>query len=716
MDLWVCVPLIPGVSNLLLIFLVLRSDLRDTLHRVVSLFLLALAIWAFAVFGLRVSPTLEEALPWQRVALGVGPIGAVLYYHFTVLLTRTAAATAAKRLTVIGYFLVLLFLFLVPTDLLVEGNQMKFYGPAPILGEAFFVYITLLYFFVLLGVTNLWRAAKRSPSHQERNRAAYVIVGTICFLLGGLSDFLPVVGFGIYPLGMIGNLLFCLFVTIAIVRHQLLDIRIVIRRGLAYGIVSALIIGAYVGAIFLLTVLFGTQRVAPWANIAVMFVLAIALQPVLRRVQRIVDRLFYRERYDHLEALERFTRETQSVADLRGLSAALTNNVALAMQARDAYLLLASPQTDDFVLHSSASTGVPVQGSISAGSAFVTWMRRNEGYLRSTDLDILPEFRGLRGSEKGFLEELGGQIYMPLKTTGGLTGILVLTPKLSGEPYSSEDMALLWTLTRQAAMTIENARLYAEEKERAAALRTLERMKSEFLVAASHQLKTPLTSVRVAADMLMEQEEKEPSASRRPMIQTLGLGVDSLQKLVSEVLDFAKMQTATLEIHREASDITHLLRDVAVLMGPTLQRKKQQLELELPESLPLAMTDRQRLEQVYVNLLENASKFTPKGGRITVRAYANGEDAVTVEVQDTGPGVPESEQERIFEPYYQVSDPSRYYVGSGLGLAIAKSLVELHGGKIWLKSKVGEGSTFSFSIPLVKVAEVREYDGATFHS
>ena len=425
MSLWVCIPLIPGVLNLLLIFLVLRSNWRDRLNRAVSLFLLAMAVWAFAVFGLRAVPTLEEALFWQRVAIANGALGAVLYCHFIMLLTRQSTTRSAKWLIISGYLLVVLIMFLATTHLLVEGNQMKFYGPAPVLGRAFFVFIAVLNFYVLIGVFTIWRVARRSPSHRERNRAAYIIVGTACFLLGGMSDFLPVIGLNIYPLGVIGNLLFCIFVTVAIVRHQLLDIRIAIRMGLSYGIVSALIAGVYVGIIFLFTLLFGAQRVSVWANITVIFVLALTLQPVLRRVQRMVDRLFYRERYDYLEALERFTRETQSVVDLQGLSTALTKAVALAMQARNAYLLLSSPQTNNFLLYPSAGNEA-FAGSISTSSALLRWMRLKEGYIRSIDLDILPELRGLKAREKEFLEKLGGEIYMPLKTPGGLTGVLIL--------------------------------------------------------------------------------------------------------------------------------------------------------------------------------------------------------------------------------------------------------------------------------------------------
>jgi len=276
-----------------------------------------MAIWAFSVFGLRASPTLEGALPFQRAAVGFGTIGAVLYYHFTVLLTRPSASARSNRILVIGYLLVIVFAGLLPTT----GNQMKFYGPAPVLGKAFAMYIVLLYFYVTLGIINLWKAARNSP-----------------------NDLFPVLGMRIYPLGMIGNLLFCLFVGIAIVRHQLLDIKIMIRRGLAYGAASTIVIGTYVGLIFLVNIIFDIQRISLWANVTAMFLLAVILQPVLRKAQRMVDRLFYRERYNYLEALMQFSRETQSIANVQELGSNMVQLVTGALRTSSTCLLLPANQ------------------------------------------------------------------------------------------------------------------------------------------------------------------------------------------------------------------------------------------------------------------------------------------------------------------------------------------------------------------------------------
>lgn len=690
MSVWVILPLIASFFNLLLIALVLRSNPRAGLNRILSLFLLVLAVWALAVFSLRMSATLAEALPWQKLALAVGPLGAVLYYHFTLRLTR---ASLHRTYLLLAYELVILITLLAPSDLIVSGNQMKFYGPAPLPGPFFFAYITIMYALVFLGVRNLVLTIRTSPSHKERNRANYVILGTLCFLGGGITDFLPVLGLRIYPLGIIGNLLFSFFAVVAIVRHQLLDIRFMARKGLAYVVFIAFVVGIYIDIILMIS---GTRRVPIWTNVVLITLLAVSLQIVLARVQRLVDRVFYRHRYDYIKALEQFSHQTQSIADLDSLCATLVNTIALALEAKNVYLLLPSPPAGDFTVH--AASVAMARFSIAADSPFIGWIKRSDQLLTSRDLNILPQFQGLRLSEKAFLKMLSGEIYLPLKGRAGVAGILVLVARPTGRPYSGEDIAMLWAISRQAAVSLENAHLYAQENARLEQAEKLEQMKSDFMVKISHQLKTPLTSLRAAVDILAEEEARNPSPVRLTLVRTMGLGIDSLQRLISRILDLAKIQTATLELHRQPVDLAALVEETAAMMAPALALKKQTLSLELPDALQAVAADGQRLEQVLVNLVENASKFTGREGRITVRVKELEDTGVVVEVEDSGPGIPENEQKRIFEPYYQVKMPGSD-IGNGLGLAIVKSLIELHGGRVWVESQVGTGSTFSFLIP-----------------
>ncbi|MFC1983680.1 sensor histidine kinase [Chloroflexota bacterium] len=162
----------------------------------------------------------------------------------------------------------------------------------------------------------------------------------------------------------------------------------------------------------------------------------------------------------------------------------------------------------------------------------------------------------------------------------------------------------------------------------------------------------------------------------------------------------ARLLAGDLRLQLESVEIGQVTRDVATRFYPRIRSKSQSLIVELPDSLPPVTADRQYLEEILLSLVANASKFTPEKGKIKVGARQDGESLV-VQVSDTGVGIPAEEQERIFQPYYQVNrDGKEKKAGSGLGLAITKSLVELHEGKIWLESIVGQGSTFAFSLPV----------------
>jgi signal transduction histidine kinase len=169
---------------------------------------------------------------------------------------------------------------------------------------------------------------------------------------------------------------------------------------------------------------------------------------------------------------------------------------------------------------------------------------------------------------------------------------------------------------------------------------------------------------------------------------------------VTDVLEFGKMKSGVIELHREPADLGRLIRESANLLSPAIKRKEQTLELDLPPSGPVAVIDGPRVEQALLNLLANANNYTSQGGNIAVRLQVDG-TYVRVQVEDNGPGVPQEYQEKIFEPYNHIRESNgQLRGGTGLGLAIARSLAELHGGKIWVESSPGQGSTFILTLPL----------------
>lgn len=213
--------------------------------------------------------------------------------------------------------------------------------------------------------------------------------------------------------------------------------------------------------------------------------------------------------------------------------------------------------------------------------------------------------------------------------------------------------------------------------------------------ATVHELKTLLTAIIVSAELLSDELQMYPKSMSLRLTQNIIRNAHSLDEKLTNFSEMAGLLAGDFSFQPEQIEIEPVIHGVTAQLYPIMQSKKQSLAVELPASLPPVKSHRQYLEQILLNLLTNASKFTPEGGKITVSASQN-DKSLVIEVADNGMGIPADKQELIFQPYYQVNGGR----GSGLGLAITKLLVELHGGKIWLESGSGQGSHFFFSLPL----------------
>jgi two-component system, OmpR family, phosphate regulon sensor histidine kinase PhoR len=228
-------------------------------------------------------------------------------------------------------------------------------------------------------------------------------------------------------------------------------------------------------------------------------------------------------------------------------------------------------------------------------------------------------------------------------------------------------------------------------------LRRLERMRREFVANVSHELRTPLASIRVVVETLEAGAADDPAVAGDFLRRIIG-EVDHLVGLVDELLDLARLESGRAVLESEVSDPATLLTRAVERLRPQVERAGLVLRVEVPPDLPLVRVDRGRIEQVLINLLHNAVKFTPEGGEIVATA-ASVDGMVRVSVRDTGVGIAAEELPRVFERFYK-SDMARRSPGSGLGLAIAKHIVQAHGGTIWAESVPGAGATFSFTMPL----------------
>jgi signal transduction histidine kinase/CheY-like chemotaxis protein len=249
---------------------------------------------------------------------------------------------------------------------------------------------------------------------------------------------------------------------------------------------------------------------------------------------------------------------------------------------------------------------------------------------------------------------------------------------------------------RQLALMNERVtalRLIAEEAQQA---------KTRFVAKVSHEFRTPLNMIIGLIDLMVESPEMYDvtlSPRMREDLKTVHRNCEHLADMVNDVLDLTRIEADRLVLHRERVDIGQVIGSAVEAVRPLLERKQLALHISVPEDLPQVYCDRTRIEQVILNLMSNAARYTEEGG-ITVR-IARQDQHVRVSVADTGPGIPPKDVERIFEPFSQgTSDLWRDKGGSGLGLSISKEFVELHGGRMWVESELGVGSTFTFELPI----------------
>jgi PAS domain S-box-containing protein len=280
-------------------------------------------------------------------------------------------------------------------------------------------------------------------------------------------------------------------------------------------------------------------------------------------------------------------------------------------------------------------------------------------------------------------------VAVPLLAHGKLVGVIALVSSSPSRRYGPADIRMAEELALRAALTIENARLFGEARR---AVKTRENV----LAIVSHDLKNPLSTINLVAHLL-RQSQRIDAKTLREFVDKIQRSVDRMQVLIDDLLDFSRIQTGTFAVEARPGSLSQAAMPVIDDIRVQAEDKRQILEVDLSANLPEVVVDIHRIGQVMANLLGNAVKFTPQGGTIRVSARQQA-DVVVVSVSDTGPGIPLDDLSKVFDWFWQAHGTK--HVGSGLGLSIAKGIVEAHGGTIWAESKFGQGSSFSFTLPL----------------
>ena len=573
----------------------------------------------------------------------------------------------------------------------------------------------LLHTLVFLGGGFLLLIGRYRSSHGvEKSQMRFFLAGTVFMFLSLLvTNLVLVVVFNnaaFVALLPLYTLVFVGCISYSIARHQFLDINYFVARAVVYAIVIGLTALIFPVAVYLLSQIFleihfTTQELT--ALIFIVVIVSLSFQGVRRVIESFTDKIFFQGRYDTNAVLSTLSHVMASTLRLEDVTHGVLDVLLRQLRlARGAIIVT----KDDLVVD-----------VLSAGySPFPTLVEENVKRLSATrDLLNIDELED--ESVKDLMRSLESSVVVHLRTDGKQIGLLVLGAKLSGDIYSRQDLALLDILAPEAAVAVQNAFAYEEirrfnvtlqEKvDRATQdllaanlkLKDLDKLKDEFVSLASHELRTPLTAIRSYIWMTLSGKGGEITEKQKYYLDRASVSANRLIRLVNGMLNISRIESGRMAMQPAQVDIVRLTRMVLDEVQPKLMELG--LMVDIQSSVPSidVVADSDKIQEVFMNFIGNAMKFTPRGGKIHIKLTLEGQ-LIWVDIQDSGVGIDPTDVGKLFTKFGALrtggTSDAIASQSTGLGLYISKTIVSMHGGSVRVVSEgLGKGSTFGFSLP-----------------
>ncbi|MFH0937608.1 MAG: GAF domain-containing sensor histidine kinase [Candidatus Daviesbacteria bacterium] len=536
------------------------------------------------------------------------------------------------------------------------------------------------------------------------------------------------------------SLFFVILTSYSIVKHRLMDFRLALQELIVFTIVTVIVSAIFLGSALAYWKLTNTQ-IKTGVFFIIFFISTITtliFERVYKYARIFAGKYLFQSVYDYQQTLRNLSISLSSYLDMPKLIDIITNVVMQTMRLSRIAILVRDFSDNHYKIQ--RTVGFNEENGISlVKDNFLT------SYLEvHPQIIVLEEIRTLISEanieiEKDRLQQLydhmehiEAALIVPVVNANKVIGMVVLGNKISGDPYTVQDIDLLNTIASQASIAIENARLYKEvydlnqnlqgkineataqlqqkndALERAyQELKILDKLKDDFVSVVSHELRTPMTAIRSYAWMALNRPDITLSEKMKKYLSRTLLSTERLINLVNDTLNVSRLEAGRVEIKPIAFDIQVLVKDSLSDVEPKAKERNITLTV-VPGQVPSVFADPGKVREVVINLVSNSIKFTPSEGQITISFFSDGK-TVDISIKDTGVGIAQEDLSRLFQKFTRLNNS---YVaaatsgGTGLGLYISKSLVELMGGKISVTSEgLGKGSTFTFSL-LAAIPEV----------
>ncbi len=633
----------------------------------------------------------------KTVYIGVTLIPPSMYFFAVAwldLFERRKLIVALNYL--VGFIFIILILF---TDKFVIGVYHHFFGYFSKLGPLSAVY--LLYFFCVSVAFfgTLFQGYRGEMNPAKKVHIRYVLIAfTIAF--AGSVDFMVSFGANIYPISFLSVTFFIFIVAYTIISYKLMDIETVIHKTLMWG-------GSTVIAIFPFAVLL--YYTEPWARglptsgaTAYYLTMIVLFYSYFRLVQPALSHFFRRNRANLEKMASEFSKELVHLKDLRDLLKRFVRLLQQTIYAKQISLYLRDESEKQFV--PVLVKGFHGLSPFSADHPFLNWLERRNELVVSDLIEGDPEVQSFKDEMRSYFTSQQALVAVPFIQGGKLIGLAHLGKKENFRKYKLAELDFLSQVKAPFTVALSNSRqfesvsrLYKQVQEQNERLKELDRLKSEFLANTSHELRTPLHGILGLVESILDGSDGPLNDTQSTHLRMIIESGNNLKELINNLLELSRIESGQEKLNLKPFNILNVIDAVVALLDSLARKKNLVLERRAPAQLSDVFGDPDKIQRVLINLVSNAIKFTEKG-RVTVHVKED-DGHVTIAVQDTGIGIAPEDQALIFERFRQAEGgTTRRFEGTGLGLSIAREIVWLHGGDISVESKVGEGSTFSFSL------------------
>lgn len=716
-SLYLVIDIFASVLLLVIGSLVLARDSKSKLNRVFYLFIIALSAWILSnYFSNSQNISYSWALIANHLVLCFSSLAIYFFLWFVMLIVPDTRLLKYKGSILFAGFTVSL---LALTELVIAGIEKQQDVYAVIFGPLASLYFVSLITAAIFSAALLIIGLKKASGNEHARIKTILVSLVVTVILALISNvFIPVAtgSFAFTNLGPLFTIFLAAGLTYSIIKHQLFNVRLIVARSVAYVVSLAVIAVIFTATAVIMARLLLDERISLSTEIFFAIfgaVAALLFQPIKLFFDRVSNNLFYRDAYNPQEVINQVNSSLVTTVKLEEL---LTKTGKIIEQNLKVEFV-------EFYLRPNASIELHVAGSNSrlfSHSETASFLN----VLDNTDIKIhVANMLVDDGEITETMKRLGLECAIKMTANNQDVGILFVGARKSGNAFTDRDIQLLDIIADEVAIAAQNALRFEEISQFANTLQArvdeatrelqrsneklqkLDEAKDEFISMASHQLRTPLTSVKGYISMLLEGDAGDINDTQKRFLDQAFLSSQRMVYLIADLLNVSRLKTGKFVIETHPTYLPDVVESEISQLYETAKARELDLFFNKPESFATINLDETKIRQVIMNFADNAIYYTPRGGRITV-ALKQLKNTIEYTVTDTGIGVPKKEQHHLFTKFYRAGNAKKARPdGTGLGLYMAKKVVIAQGGSIIFKTEEGKGSTFGFSFPVPKEIE-----------